>query len=171
VDARHSAISFTAEHVTLGSVTGEFREFDGALEVDRDGDVWAHGTVKVESLDTGVLEREQQLLSPGHLDVHRYPEIHYQLLAFRPTGDTGYRILGELDIRGVTRQIVLTGTVQGPIRGPRGEERLALELGGWLSRQDYGLRWNEFVDGSPVVGDTVRLAVNLSLARRSDWDA
>jgi polyisoprenoid-binding protein YceI len=171
VDARHSAISFTARHLMIASVTGGFREFQGALEVDEDGDVRAHGTIRVESLDTGVLERDQHLLSPDFLDVDRHPEIHYLLRGFRPAGDDRYRILGDLTIRGVTRPIVLNGAVEGPVQDSRDDQRLALELSGWLSRNEFGLRWNEYLDGSPVAGDTVRLAINLSLVRRSDWVA
>ena len=171
VDARHSTISFTAKHFTIAFVTGEFREFEGALEIDRDGAVRAHGTIKVESLDTGVLERDQQLLSPDFFDVDRYPEIQYRLLAFRLTGYTGYRMLGELDIGGVTRQVVLRGTVEGPVRSAEGETRLTLDLGGRLSLQDSGVRQDEIVDSSSVAMGVVRLAVKLSLVRRSGYGA
>ena len=171
VDARHSAVSLTADQPKPASVIGEFREFDGALEVDRDGAVRAHGTVKVESLDTRVLERDQSLLSSGCFDLNRYPEIRYRLLAFRPTGSAGYRMLGELDIGGVTRQVVLRGTVEGPIRSAGDETRLTLDLGGRLSLQDNGVRRDELVDSSSVAGGVVRLAVKLSLVRRSGYGA
>jgi polyisoprenoid-binding protein YceI len=171
VDARHSAVAFTVKHLMIASVSGSFREFEGALEVDRDGDVRAHGTIKVESLDTGALERDHHLLSPDFFDVDRYPEIRFLLLGFRVSDGDDYRALSELTIRGVTRQIVLEGSVLGPARDPWGEERLALDLEGQLSRGEFGLRWNELVDGSPVVGDKIRLAASLSLVRRSDWSA
>jgi len=169
VDPCRSAISFTAKLLSGASVTGSFREFEGSLEVDRDGDVRAHGTIIVGSLDTSVLERDRQLLSRDFFDVDRYPDIQYRLLAFRPTGHTGYRTLGELGIRGVTREVVLDGSIQGPVRGSWGEERLTLDLGGRLVVRDHGLGQNELVDGSPVAAETVRLAVDLSLVRRGAW--
>ena len=94
-------------------MTGEFREFEGALEVDRDGDVRAHGTIKVESLDTGVLERDQQLLSRGSSTSTGTRRSGISCSHSVQPAHTGYRMLGELDIRGVTRQVVLKGTVRG----------------------------------------------------------
>ncbi len=166
MDARRSAVAFTVKHLMDGSVKGQFCEFEGALEVDRQGgNVRAHGIVKVESLDTGVVKRDTRLLSPELFDVDRYPEIRYLMLAFRPAGDDSFRVLGELTIRDVLRQVLFTGKIEGPVRDPSGEERVSVELTGRLSRKEFGLGWNEFVDESPVVGDTVRFAIDLLLFR------
>ncbi len=89
------------------------------------------------------------------------------MLAFRPTGDDDYRILGELSVRGVTRQIALTGNIEAP--GWNHEQRLSVGLSGQLSRHEFGLEWNESFDEGSVEVGTVQLAIRLSLERRGDW--
>jgi polyisoprenoid-binding protein YceI len=169
VDPRHSSVDFAVKHLMIATIKGRFHDFEGALEVGEAGaEVRAHGTVKVESVDTGTPERDAHLLSPDFFDVDRYPEIRFLLLGFRATDGGGLRAIGELTMRGVTRQIVLEGAVGGTARDSSGGERLALELTGQLSRHDFGLRWNELLDGSSVVGDAVRVAIDLSLVRRAE---
>jgi polyisoprenoid-binding protein YceI len=110
VDARHSSLEFAVKPVVFATVKGRFRDFEGTLEVDEaTGDVRAHGTVKVESIDTGSPERDRQLLSADFLDLERHPELRYTLLAFRRIEDNRFRSLGEITICGVTCQIPLDG--------------------------------------------------------------
>ena len=167
VDPRHSNVEFEVNHLAITTVKGRFRDFEGALDVDGVGGVRAHGSILVESLDTGAPERDAHLLSADFLDADRHPEIRYALLALRADGDRRARALGELTIRGVTRQTVLDATLAGTVRDPWGNERLGLELRGALSRQDFGLAWNALLEGRAIVGDAVRLAIGLSLVRRA----
>jgi polyisoprenoid-binding protein YceI len=167
VDPGHSKIEFEVRYLTVTTVSGRFRDFAGALEVDEADGVRAHGMIDVASVDTGAPERDAHLLSPELLDADRHPKILYRLLALRPEGGGRYRLLGELTIRGVTRQVALDATVARSVPGPWGEERLALELSGVLSRREFGLRWSGRVDGHPILGDAVRLTITLSLVRRT----
>jgi polyisoprenoid-binding protein YceI len=167
VDPSHSGVEFEVRYLTITTVRGRFRDFEGALEVDGADGVRAYGLIDVTSVDTGAPERDAHLLSSEFLDVDRHPTIRYRLLALRPEGDGRYRLLGELTIRGVTCQLALDATVAASAPGPWGDERLALELSGALSRRDFGLRWTGRVDGHPILGDAVRLAVRVSLVRRA----
>ena len=107
VDARHSAISFTAKNSRFAPATGEFREFEGELDVDDDGDVRAYGTIKVVSLDTGVPQGNRRLLSPDFRPNDRLAEIAYQW-QFRPktTLDARVRERRELEHPFATRDRV-----------------------------------------------------------------
>ena len=167
VDPGHSEVEFEVRYLTITTVRGCFRDFEGALEVDGADRVRAYGVIDVASVDTGAPERDAHLLSSEFLDVDRHPTIRYRLLALRPEGDGRYRILGELTIRGVTRQVALDATVAASPREPCGDKRLALELSGALSRRDFGLRWTGRVDGHPILGDAVRLVIRVSLMRRT----
>jgi hypothetical protein len=50
---------------------------------------------------------------------------------------------------------------------PEGDAHLVLELRGAIRREDFRLTWSGLLDGRPIVGDCVRLAINLSLVRRA----
>jgi polyisoprenoid-binding protein YceI len=168
VDPSHSAVEFEVRYLAITTVRGRFRDFEGALEVDDADGVRAYGVIDVASVETGAPERDAHLLSSDFFDLDRHPTIRYRLLALRPEGDGRYRLLGELTIRGVTRQVALDATVAGSARDPWGDERLGLELSGALSRREFGLRWTGRVDGHPILGDAVRLASSLSLVRESE---
>ena len=169
VDPRHSSVEFAVKHLLIATVKGRFRDFEGVLEIDDDPPgVRGHGIVNVESLDTGEPRRDNHLLSLDFFDADVYPEIAFALERIESIDDDRYRIVGEITIRGETREVALDATLGGHARDPWGNERMALELTGRLNRKDFGLSWNQLVEGGgAVVGDTVRLEIALSLVRHS----
>lgn len=170
VDPAHSSVEFAVKHLMIATVKGRFREFEGALQVADTDIVRGHGTVKVETLDSGDLQRDGHLLSSDFFDVDRHPEIRFTLRELEPDDELRWQALGEITIRGKTQPITLEATVTGRAHDPWGAERLALELTGELDRRDFGLSWNQVVDAGPIVGNRVRLTLALSLVRRSDRD-
>jgi polyisoprenoid-binding protein YceI len=170
VDPRHSAVEFAVKHLVIATIKGRFREFEGSLEVQPvTGKVHGHGFVKVESIDTAEPSRDGHLLSPDFFDVDRFPEITFGLSEVEPVEDSRYRVHGEIRIRGVRRKIALDAVVSDTARDPWGNERLAVDLTGSLSRKDFHLRWNQVVDAGPVAGDEVRLSLSLSLVQQADY--
>ena len=170
VDPRHSAVEFAVKHLVVATIKGRFRDFEGAFEVqEATGDVHGLGIVKVESIDTAEPSRDGHLLSPDFFDVDRFPEITFGFRGVESVGDSRYRIPGEIKIRGVKRNITFDATVSGPVRGPWGNDRLAVDLTGTLNRKDFHLRWNQVVDAGPVAGDEVQLSLALSLVRQADY--
>ena len=80
--------------------------------------------------------------------------------------DDHFALTGELTIKGVTRPIVLDGTLHGTVVDGDGRERVALGLRGQLDRADYGLVWNRVLEtGSLLVGDTVDLVLDVAAVR------
>ena len=51
-------------------------------------------------------------------------------------------VRGRLTLKGVTGDVELTGTLVGPVRGPRRRRGDRLELEGSIDRTEYGLNWN-----------------------------
>jgi polyisoprenoid-binding protein YceI len=170
VDPRHSSVEFAVKHLLIATVTGRFRDFEGELEIrDDPPSVRGHGIVNVESVDTGEPHRDNHLLSPDFFNVDVYPEIEFALGSFEPVKGGRYTIVGEITLTGVTRELALDATMQGQAQDPWGNERVALDLTGRLNRKDFGLRWDQLVEGGGVViGDTVRLEAALSLVKQSE---
>jgi polyisoprenoid-binding protein YceI len=168
LDPRHSAVEFAVKHLVIATVKGRFRDFEGAMEVQEvTGNVHGHGVVKVESIDTGEPDRDRHLLSPEFFDVDRFPEIRFTVREVEPVEGNRHRLRGEITIRGVRRELALDAVVSSTARDPWGNERIAVDLTGVLSRKDFGLRWNRVVDAGPVAGDEVRLSGSLSLVRQT----
>jgi polyisoprenoid-binding protein YceI len=150
----------------IATVRGSFTRFEGAIEADERGGARAHGVVEAASVDTNEPQRDEHLRSADFFDAAEHPEIRFASTAIEAAGGGAYRIVGDITIRGVTREIVLEAEVQGAGTDPWGNERIAIEASGELSRKDFGLTWNQALEtGGVLVADRIRLRLDLSTMR------
>ena len=162
IDKAHTKVGFAVKHMGVSTVRGEFREFDGALEVDESGNMAAYGTVKAASVHTNQEQRDEHLRSADFFDVENYPDITFRSTAIEQLDPANFRILGDLTIHGVTRPVELNAEVGGIELGMDGERRTGLEVTGRLSRRDYEMRFNAALgSGNAVVADKVKLALDV----------
>ncbi len=166
VDTQRSSVSFTLKHMTFARVNGRFREFDGTLETGS-GAQRAIGVVKAASVDTNEAVRDEHLRSsPDFFDVERYPEISFNSTRIEHSNDRRLHILGELTMRGITREVELDAQVGATTREPGGVERIELKLRGQLNRRDFGLTWNQALEtGGALLGNRVKIALDISAVR------
>src|SRR5688500_16653067 len=166
VDPAHSAVEFRVRHAGVARVRGTFDVFEGELVVDPGGTITARGAVDAASLTTRLGVRDDHLRSSDFLDVERHPRIGFTSTSVETGADGAIIMLGELTIRGVSREIELTGEILGRGRDDDGAERLGLALEGRLDRRDYGLTWNAAVEGGGMlVGNRVDIALEISAVR------
>lgn len=167
VDPVHSRVGFAVKHLGISTVRGEFKEFEGTLEIGEDLPTSrAYGTVKVASIDTRETDRDDHLRSPDFFDVGQFPEIAFESTKIEPLDEEEFRVTGRLTIHGVSNEIVLHAEVGGAERDPWGNERIGLEVTGRLSRSDYGMKLQQTLgSGNLVVGDKVTLALDLSATK------
>ena len=166
VDPDHTVVGFTAKHAGVSTVRGQFRDFEGRLEVSDLGIAVASGTVRTASVDTGVDARDEHLRSPDFFEVGTYPEMSFVSRSIE-SDDDEIVIHGDLTIRGITNEIVLRAEVDGP--GPDDEDqlRVGLTITGQLSRKDYGMRFNHMLGGgNALVGDRIKLVLDVSAVRQ-----
>ncbi len=169
VDPTHSTVGFAVKHMGIATVRGEFREFEGTLEIgDSDSSSRAHGTVKVQSVDTNEPQRDEHLRSPDFFDAQQYPELSFESTQIEQLDDEEFRITGNLTLHGVTAEVVLHADVQGTDVDPWGNERIGLEITGQLSRGDYGMKFNQALgSGNMLVADKVKLTLDISAVRQA----
>ena len=168
VDAVHSRVGFRVKHLGLANVRGEFREYEGQLVIGEDGTVQASGSVKVDSIDTGEADRDGHLKSPDFLDAATYPDITFASTSITAVDDDTWEITGDLSIHGVTKPITLKAEVGGSGPDPFGGERVGLEVTGELSRDDYGMKFNQALGtGNAIVSDKVRLDLDIEAVKAS----
>ena len=75
---------------------------------------------------------------------------------------------GEITIKGVTKPILLTGSVVGPIEDGYGGSRLGLELETTVDRRDFGLDWNApHPGGGFMLSNDVTIRGELELAKEA----
>src|ERR1700736_53969 len=113
IDPAHSTVEFSVRNMGIVNVKGHFGEFEGTLESDGDLDsVRARGSVQVASVNTRSEKRDEHLLADDFFDAENHPEITFESTRIEPAGDE-LRVIGNLTIRGTTREVELDAVVQG----------------------------------------------------------
>ena len=71
IDAAHTNIGFTARHLMVSKVRGNFTAFEGGFTIDAAaiGASSANLTIQAASINTGNADRDGHLISPDFLDV------------------------------------------------------------------------------------------------------
>jgi polyisoprenoid-binding protein YceI len=168
LDPAHSSIDFAVRHMVISSVKGRFQQFDIAAEVDESNLAGSSATVTIDaaSIDTREAQRDGHLRSGDFLDAESHPAITFVTKTFEPRGGADYRIVGDLTIRGVTREVALQGEVTGPVKDPWGNLRVGLSAEGKFDRKEFGLNWNALLEaGGVLVGDTVKISIDAELVK------
>ena len=163
VDPLHTSVGFAVKHLAISEVHGAFTNFSGTIEYDaqKPEASKAQGAVQVASVDTRIAARDKHLRSPDFFDVEKFPEIKYETISVRKDGDE-WVVRGRFTLHGVTREIDMRGTVDGPMKDPWGKMRIGLSATTTINRQDYGLKWSQKLDsGGLVVGDLVKIELHV----------
>jgi polyisoprenoid-binding protein YceI len=169
VDRAHSRVGFAVRHLGISNIRGEFREFEGTLEIGDDlSTARAFGSVHVASVDTNESRRDDEIRSSAFLDAAQFPEITFESTKIENLDGEELRIAGRLTIHGVTNDVVLHADVGGTDRDLFGNERVGLEVTGVLARSDYAIKLTQALgSGNLVVGEKIALTLDLSAVKQA----
>jgi len=168
IDAAHSGINFSIRHMVVAKVRGRFDKFTGAVNIDDSDMTRSHveATIDASSIDTGTPQRDTHLRSPDFFDVAKFPEIRFRSTRIEKLADDRYRVIGDLTIRDVTREVSLDVEYGGRAKDPWGNERVGFMAKGALDRRDFGLEWNQLLEaGGVLVGDRVDIELEVQGVR------
>jgi len=160
VDPAHTRIGFVVRHAMVSKVRGTFNEFDGSGFFDADNPAASklELVIKAASIDTGNTDRDNHLRSNDFLDMENHPEIRFVSTGVTQTGESSYRVSGDLNIRGVTKPVEVDFELSGPVKDPYGNVRIGLEGRGEINRKDFGVSFNAPLEaGGVLIGDKVNL--------------
>jgi polyisoprenoid-binding protein YceI len=167
VDPIHSSVEFHVKHLGIATVKGQFKTFEGTLEIGDTG-ARAHGTVEVASVDTREPQRDEHLRSADFFEVESFPQISFQSTAIRPLEDDEFEIDADLAIHGVTNPVTLKAVFEGAETDPQGNDRVGVSASAQISRGDYGMKFNAALgSGNVVVSDKVKILVEVSAVRQA----
>ncbi|WP_431710317.1 YceI family protein [Glutamicibacter uratoxydans] len=161
LDASHSEVGFTVRHAGISKVRGTFGEFDATLVV---GETLTESTVTADiqlaSVSTKDENRDGHLKSADFFDVETFP-----VMSFRSTGLQGepgaFTLLGELTIKGVTKQVELDAEFGGQTVDPFGATRAGFSASTTISRKEFGITWNAALEaGGVLVSDKVKIEID-----------
>ncbi len=163
-DLSHSSINFHVRHLMVSKVHGRFTSWSGTLVLD-DQDLTRSRvdvTIDASSIDTKEEKRDAHLRSPDFLEVDKFPAITFKSTQITRQGDDEYKVVGDLTIHGVTKQVTLEVEGGGRVTDPWGGTRTGFSAKTSISRKEFGLTWNVALEaGGFLVGD--KLDINLEI--------
>jgi polyisoprenoid-binding protein YceI len=171
IDPTHAEVGFSVRHMMIATVRGRFGGVTGTVTVDEQNpkNSKVDVTIDAHSIDTRQEMRDNHLRSPDFFDVEQFPNLHF--VSKRIEGDPRngeFRVVGDLTIRGATREVELKATLEGEGRDPWGNERAGFSASGKLNRSEFGLNWNQALEtGGVIVSDEVKLSIDVEVVKQA----
>jgi polyisoprenoid-binding protein YceI len=168
VDADHSGVSFSIRHF-VSNVSGRFRDFDGVIRYDAEKPEASSValTVRAASIDTTNNDRDEHLRSKDFFEVAKFPTLSFTSTQVIAKDAKTLEVTGSLTMHGVTRQITFPVQLLGTMKAPQGE-KAGFAASFTVNRKEYGINWNNLLDSGPVLGDEVRITIEIEGNRQAD---
>src|SRR6266700_142037 len=176
LDPNHTLVEFSGKHMLITTVKGHFKGVRGTIVLDEADPSRSSVEVEIDaaSLYSGVDYRDNHLKSADFLEVEKYPTITFKSTRVEPEGGDHARVIGDLTIHGVTREVMLDTELTGRGKNPMSQEGIAFDAktainrkvtppcGGRTTSAGYSSRLS-----SPVTPSSTATALYLSVTRTS----
>ena len=169
LDPAHSSVEFSVKHMMMTTVRGRFKELTATLTGDRDHpeDAGLEVSIVAASIDTGVADRDAHLKSADFFDVANHPEITFRSRRIERKAGDRFALVGDLTIRGTSREVTLDVESSGQTKDPWGNQRAAFSAKTSVDRKAFGLTWNQALEtGGVMVGDKVEIEIEVEAVRQ-----
>ena len=165
LDPAHTQVTFSAKHMMVTTVRGQFHDVQGTIELDEADPTRSHGefTVATASVDTSFGARDTHLRSADFFDAERFPTISFASTRSRRSRRDRYRRdrrsddQGRDQARDVRRRARRDrpGHARRPACRPVGPAK--------IPRDDWGLNWNVALEqGGWLVGKEIKLEIAIA---------
>lgn len=171
LDKPYTNVTFGWNHLGLSRQSARILDVDGTLVFDpeKPEDSTIEVTMKPQSIVTGVGEFDRQLKGPDYFDVARFPTIVFRGREVTRTGEKTGLLAGDLTIRGITRPVALSVTLnflgEHPL-GPLNAIYLDKFVAGFSARAKINRSEWELKRGTPLVSDEIEISIETELVRK-----
>ncbi|MDH4037763.1 MAG: YceI family protein [Candidatus Krumholzibacteria bacterium] len=168
LDPAHTSVGFKVRHMMVTNVKGSFGTVSGTIKLAPNVE---NSTVEVSieaaSIDTNNEKRDAHLKSADFLDVETHPMLTFKSKKITKKGEQ-WVALGDLTIRGVTKEVELPFTLSGPATNPWGQQVIGIDAAFQINRTDYGANWNKALEaGGVLVDETVYIEIGAEAQKQS----
>lgn len=164
LDPTHSEIEFKVKHMMISTVSGSFGEFEAKVNSANDDfkDAEFSFSAKIDSISTKNEDRDTHLKSDDFFNAEKHPNLTFKSKSF-----DGEKMVGDLTIRDITKEVTLDVDFNGIAEDPYGQTKAGFEATGTINRKDFNLSWNAVTEaGNIVVSDKVKLIANLQFIKQ-----
>lgn len=169
LDPVHTRVLFAIDHAGFSKALGTVSGSTGTLVFDPDDWSTAHleVSVPIARVDLGDPKWNQATLARNLLDGERFPEARFVSTRVEPQGPDHARVVGELTLHGVTREVTLDVTLNALKRHPLPPFRrtAGFSATATLQRSAFGIdAWKS------MIGDSVELRIEAEAVRQGKAD-
>ena len=171
IDPAHSEINFTVRHMMISNVRGNFEKFSGVIELDEENPANSSVDVKIEasSISTRETQRDTHLRSAEFLDTEKYPYLTFKSKRIEVLDSNHGRIIGDLTIRDITREVALDVEYSGMSKSPWGKTSAGFTAHTVINRKDWGLTWNVALEtGGWLVSDEIKIELEMEVIKQAE---
>lgn len=169
LDLAHTRLIFSARHMMISRVQGEFERFTGSVNFDPDNPTATTIDITVEtaSVNSNFEDRDNHLRSPEFFDVKNYPHMTFKSKRVEQLDENNARLTGDLTIRNITNEITLDVTYYGMMIDPWGKTVAGFSASTKIDREDWGLIWNMNLEGGGLLtGEEITLNIEAELVKQ-----
>ena len=159
IDAGHSTVLFSINHLGVSNTWGRFNGIEGSFSLNDENptDCAVECTVDASSIDTNSADRDGHLKGPDFFNVKEFPTIKFKSTKVAKGAEAReFVVTGDLTLHGVTKSVTIHMTKIGEADLSKAMPHLGYRAGfeGMLTikRSDFGM--DNMV---PHIGDEVRL--------------
>lgn len=162
LDASHSQVVFSYNHLGFSTTTGMFSGFEGQIIFDEDDPAASSVTVSmpVMSMFTGWEARDGHFMSDDFFNTSADDMISFSSTDIEITGENAANITGDLSMNGVIKSVTLATTLNNaapyPFGSKAGTPTLGFDATTTLLRSDFDL--GAF---APAVSDAVEVFISI----------
>jgi diguanylate cyclase (GGDEF)-like protein/PAS domain S-box-containing protein len=173
IDKAHSRVGFEVTHMMVSRVRGQFDSYKAEIEAEDPKDLTTaliSFHFDTDSINTRIRMRDEHLKSADFLDVEDYPTIDfYSTEITKQQKEDAYQVVGDLTIKGITRQVEFDVEFSGKATDPSGREVFGYAAQTVIDREEFGLLWNTSLEtGGVLVGKEVTVTVDLELMHEDE---
>jgi len=155
-------------------VHGQFNKLSGTVDFDPQNPTKTMVDLQIEaaSINTREEQRDEHLKSPDFLNVEQYPYITFKSKRVEQIDENQGRLIGDLTIRDITREVALDVEYAGMAKSPYGQQVAGFTASTKINRKDWGLTWNVPLEtGGVLVGETVNINIELEIVKQAQPQA
>ena len=170
IDNSHAEVGFAVQHLGLARVRGTFDDVEAMIRIP-DGNIQnmsVEATAQIASVNTRNEKRDGHLQSPDFFDAASHPEMTFVSTGVSNIDGSVFELMGDLTIRGTTKPITLKGEFLGESPGMGAGRVVGFRADGTINRKDYGLTWDNLVEGVQAVGDEVTIMIEIEGVQMAD---
>ena len=157
IDPNHTDVTAQWSHFGFSNPIAHFGDVDGAITYDPDnvGQSSVEVVLPLSGLEAHVPAFNEHLRSDDFFDAANHPQVTFKSTRVEAAGEGKLRVIGDLTIRGITKEVVLDTTINKVGEQPMAKRAAAgFDASTTVKRTDFGLGLY-----APNVSDEVQIRI------------